>query len=51
MNNFYLKIIFFLLLITNQSISEENIMILKLKGNIKKFTTKSTIKALERKYV
>ena len=36
MSNFYLKIIFFLLLIINQSISEENIMILKLKdGNVK----------------
>ena len=36
MNNFYLKIIFFLLLIINQSISEENIMILKLKdGDVK----------------
>ena len=36
MNNFYLKIIFFLLLTINQSISEENIMILKLKdGDVK----------------
>ena len=36
MNNFLTKIIFILLLITNQSISEENIMILKLKdGDVK----------------
>ena len=36
----------------NQIISSKFVKeILKLKGNIKKFTTKSTIKALERKYV
>jgi cyclophilin family peptidyl-prolyl cis-trans isomerase len=36
MIKFYIKIIFFFLLITNQSISEENIMILKLKdGDVK----------------
>tara|TARA_B100001057_G_scaffold292592_1_gene292682 strand:+ start:92 stop:652 length:561 start_codon:yes stop_codon:yes gene_type:complete len=36
MINFFTKIIFILLLITNQSISEENIMILKLKdGDVK----------------
>ena len=36
MNKLFLNIIFFLLLITNQSISEENIMILKLKdGDVK----------------
>ena len=50
MNNFLIKILFFFLIITNQSMSEENIMILKLKGDIKKFTTKSTIKLLKRKY-
>jgi cyclophilin family peptidyl-prolyl cis-trans isomerase len=36
MNNFFIKLIFFLFLITNQSMSEENIMILKLKdGDVK----------------
>tara|TARA_B100001121_G_scaffold58131_1_gene51305 strand:- start:437 stop:997 length:561 start_codon:yes stop_codon:yes gene_type:complete len=36
MNNFLIKILFFLLIITNQSMSEENIMILKLKdGDVK----------------
>jgi cyclophilin family peptidyl-prolyl cis-trans isomerase len=36
MNKFFIKIIIFFLLITNQSISEENIMILKLKdGDVK----------------
>mgnify|MGYP001999201202 CR=1 FL=1 len=36
MNNFFTKILFILLLITNQSISEETIMILKLKdGDVK----------------
>ncbi len=36
MNNFFLKILLFLLIITNQSISEENLMILKLKdGDVK----------------
>jgi len=36
MNKFLIKILFFLLIITNQSISEENIMILKLKdGDVK----------------
>jgi len=36
MNNFFIKIIIFLLILTNQSISGENIMILKLKdGNVK----------------
>ncbi len=36
MNKFFLKAILFLLLITNQSMSEENIMILKLKdGDVK----------------
>ena len=38
--------------VENQIISSKFIKeIVKLKGNIKKFTTKSTIKALERKYV
>ena len=38
--------------IENQIISSKFVKeIVKLKGNIKKFTTKSTIKALERKYV
>ena len=36
MNKFFIKIILFLLIITNQSISEENLMILKLKdGDVK----------------
>ena len=36
MNKFFIKVLFFFLLITNQSISEENIMILKLKdGDVK----------------
>ena len=36
MNKILIKIIFFLILLTNQSISEENIIILKLKdGNVK----------------
>jgi cyclophilin family peptidyl-prolyl cis-trans isomerase len=36
MNKFFIKIIIFFLLVTNQSISEENIMILKLKdGDVK----------------
>ena len=36
MNKFLIKILLFLLIITNQSISEENIMILKLKdGDVK----------------
>ena len=36
MNKFFIKIVIFFLLITNQSISEENIMILKLKdGDVK----------------
>ena len=36
MNKFFIKIIILFLLITNQSISEENIMILKLKdGEVK----------------
>jgi len=36
MNKFLIKILFFFLIITNQSISEENIMILKLKdGDVK----------------
>ena len=36
MNKFLIKILFFLLITTNQSISEENIMILKLKdGDVK----------------
>ena len=36
MNKFFIKILLFLLIITNQSISEENIMILKLKdGDVK----------------
>ena len=36
MNKFFIKILFFLLIITNQSISEENLMILKLKdGEVK----------------
>ena len=36
MNNFLIKILFFLLIITNQSMSQENIMILKLKdGDVK----------------
>jgi len=36
MNNFFIKILIFLLIITNQSISEENQMILKLKdGDVK----------------
>jgi cyclophilin family peptidyl-prolyl cis-trans isomerase len=36
MNKFFIKIILFLLILTNQSISEENLMILKLKdGDIK----------------
>ncbi len=36
MNKFLIKILFFLLIITNQSISEENLMILKLKdGEVK----------------
>ena len=38
--------------VENQIISSKFVKeIVKLKGNIKKFTTKSTIKALERKYV
>ena len=38
--------------VENQIISSKVVKeIVKLKGNIKKFTTKSTIKALERKYV
>ncbi|SMF75346.1 peptidylprolyl isomerase [Candidatus Pelagibacter sp. HIMB1321] len=36
MNKFFIKIILFLLILTNQSISEENLMILKLKdGDVK----------------
>ena len=36
MSNFFLKIIFFVLILTNQSISEEKLMILKLKdGDVK----------------
>ena len=38
--------------VENQIISSKFVKeIVKLKGNINKFTTKSTIKALERKYV
>ena len=50
MNKFFINFLLFFFLVTNQSISEENIMILKLKGDIKRFTTKSTIKLLKKKY-
>ena len=50
MNKILIKFLIFFFLLTNQSISEENIMILKLKGDIRKFATKSTIKLLKEKY-
>ena len=47
-----IETIFLMSDIENQIISSKFVKeIVKLKGNIKKFTTKSTIKALERKYV
>ena len=47
-----IETIFLMSDVENQIISSKFVKeIVKLKGNIKKFTTKSTIKALERKYV
>ena len=47
-----IETIFLMSDVENQIISSRFVKeIVKLKGNIKKFTTKSTIKALERKYV
>ena len=47
-----IETIFMMSDVENQIISSKFVKeIVKLKGNIKKFTTKSTIKALERKYV
>ena len=71
MNKFFINVLILFYLLTNQTMSEENIMILKLKdgdvknqiissrlikeiadlnGDIKKFTTKSTIHSLKKKY-
>ena len=50
MNKLLTNILILFFIIINQSIAQENIMILKLKGDIKKFTTKSTIKLLKTKY-
>ena len=51
MNKLITKFLILFFILTNQLIAKENIMILKLKdGDIKKFTTKSTIKSLKEKY-
>ena len=50
MSKILIKILIIFLFTINQSLTEENMMILKLKGDIKKFTTKSTIKLLKEKY-
>ena len=50
--NSSIETVFLMSDVENQIISSKFVKeIVKLKGNIKKFTTKSTIKALERKYV
>ena len=46
-----IKILILFFFLTNNTIGEENLMILKLKdGDVKKFTTKSTIISLKQKY-
>ena len=50
MNKHIFKIFILLIFLTNNTMAKENIMILKLKdGNVNKFTTKTTIKALKNK--
>ena len=50
--NSSIETVFLMSDVENQIISSKFVKeIVKLKGNIKKFTTKSTLKALERKYV